>query len=68
MKTQIDELYKKYSPLFTAIKGETIESYKTNGEITETLFSNGVRVYCNFGDTDVNTDLGVLKPNGFIYG
>lgn len=68
VKTQIDELYKKYSPLFTAVKGETIESYKTNGEITETLFSNGVRVYCNFGDTDVNTDLGVLKPNGFIYG
>ncbi len=58
---------KNYSKLFSLISNACIENYEIMGDLHITTFENGVKVYTNFGDNEIETDLGLLPAQTFIY-
>lgn len=56
----------KYEKLFESVKNVPIESHRILGQdLYETVFENGVTVYVNYGDADMNADGTVVPAGGF---
>lgn len=55
-------------PLLESVRDSTIVSYSKNGDLSETVFDNGITVYINFGKTDLQTPLGTVNAESFIFG
>lgn len=64
---EIKQYAAEIRPVLEKIGGSYISSYKRNGDIAETLFSNGLVVVVNFGKETANTDYGEIPPRAFIY-
>ena len=65
VKAGITDLLTKYSDFYDSISGVSIESYELlkNG-ITKTEFSNGITVYANHLNSNVETTVGDFEPYG----
>lgn len=60
---------KAASNYFESIKGAKITKYTViNEEVRITEFDNGIRVAVNYGDSDYETELGVVKANSYMMG
>lgn len=69
LKDSIVDNYNKISDYFKSIKGENIVKHTIiDNDVRETVFSNGVIVYVNYGDKVANTPLGEVAPKSFVYG
>ena len=55
-------------PILEALGNSKLVDYSKDGELTISLFSNGVTVIVNFGENDVETDFGKLESQSFIFG
>jgi hypothetical protein len=51
-----------------SVAGETISAHEyITDKVTKTVFSNGVTVYVNYGNTNYNIEeVGNIKANGFL--
>lgn len=65
-KTLINEYVTEGKDFLTSVAGATITRHEyLTAEVTKTMFSNGVTVIVNFGDTDYQSELGLVKAQGF---
>jgi hypothetical protein len=55
-------------PILEALGNSKLVDYSKDGELTTSLFSNGVTVIVNFSENDVETDFGKLESKSFIFG
>ena len=53
--------------LTKAVCGQSIVKYTRNGDLTRTVFENGITVYVNFGSTATVSEAGTVAAYGFIY-
>lgn len=53
-------------PVLEAVGNSKLVDYSKSGEITTSVFSNGVTVIVNFGDSDVETEFGTVKAKNYI--
>lgn len=67
ISSRIKDYISLAQPLYDALGSSEILTYESNGDIAETVFSNGIRVIVNYSDKDVNTDLGLVKANSFTF-
>ncbi len=63
----IEVYVNRAKPLLRQLEGASIVSYSKADDLAVTRFSNGTVVYTNFGDTEVETELGTLGAKDFIY-
>ena len=60
--------YNEYQPLLNKIYDKTIVNHEEVAKnVTLTEYDNGVKVYVNFGESDVNVDGIKVAANGFNY-
>ena len=69
IKEEIKENYSSLSVYYKAVNGAETEHHAIleNG-LRETVFSNGVKVYVNYSDTDKDSQLGKVPAGGFLWG
>ncbi len=68
LKDDIVSTYKATADYYKTVKGATIsEHYILNNGLRHTVFSNGTTVYVNYGDSKLDTPLGTVEPNSFIF-
>ena len=69
LKKEIAENYKIVSGLYEKIGNSEITSHTIleNG-LRETVYSNGVKVYVNYLNKDLETDFGIIKAESFLVG
>lgn len=68
-KEALIDTAKQASEYFGSIKGaEIIEYTVVNDDVRITEFSNGVFVVVNYGDTEYNSEYGVVKAQSYITG
>ena len=53
-------------PILESVGNSRLVDYSKSGEITTSVFSNGVTVIVNFGDSDVETEFGTVKAKNYI--
>ena len=63
----VEEYTKLAQPLLDAVGGSSITSFNRTGNLSETVFSNGVKLYVNYDTNPVETELGTLAPLSFIF-
>ena len=69
LKDTVRKDYARVSDYFSKIKDCEISRHEIlTANVKKTTFSNGVAVYVNYGESDYQTQFGVLKANSFIYG
>lgn len=69
IKEEIKEYFSSLSDYYKAVNGSEIDHHAIleNG-LRETVFSNGVKVYVNYSDTDKASQLGNVPAGGFLWG
>ena len=55
-------------PLLAKLRGARLISYTKEGELSVSRFDNGVTVIVNYGEKDIETELGRVKSMDFIFG
>ena len=69
LKDTIFNTYKATSGYYESIKGSEIsEHHILQNGLRKTVFSNGVTVYVNYGEAQVDTPLGAVESGSFVYG
>lgn len=69
LKDSITNTYKTTNDYIENIKGAAIsEHYILENGLRQTVFANGTTVYVNYGDSDAETPLGIVKTKSFIFG
>jgi len=68
IKDDVTEFINAAKPLQDSLGKAKLVSYTKKGELTESVFDNGVTVYVNFGNKAVKTDLGNVEAKSFIFG
>ena len=58
---------KQAKPFLDKVRTAAIESYERVGDLSKTVFDNGVTVYVNFGTENAKTELGDVQPQSFIF-
>ena len=69
LKKEIEDNYNKVSAFYEKIGNSEIKTHNIleNG-LRETVFANGVKVYVNYLDADLESELGLVKANSFLIG
>lgn len=68
-KSTFVDAVKEAADYFESIKGAKIIDYVVvNEDVRITTFDNGVSVVVNYGDSDYQTEFGVVKANGYMVG
>lgn len=68
-KSNMVDTVKANQDYFNSIKGAEISDYTVvNEDVRITKFNNGVYVVVNYGDTDYESEYGIVKANGYITG
>jgi len=67
-KDKIVSDYKEISDLLSKVSNTVIKEHQilSNG-VNKTVFENGITVIVNYTDKPIDTDLGAVKANGFVY-
>lgn len=68
LSSVISEVAAETADFLSQVGGASIISFRREGEVTETVFSNGVAVYVNFSNKSADTPLGSVEAKQFIYG
>lgn len=67
-KAKIVSDYKEIGDLLSKVSDTAIKEHKILDDgVNKTVFENGVTVIVNYTDASVETDLGTVEPNGFVY-
>ena len=67
-KAKIVSDYKEIGDLLSMVSDTAIKEHKILDDgVNKTVFENGVTVIVNYTDASVETDLGTVEPNGFVY-
>lgn len=68
-QNSITDIYDKTSDYFKSIQGASIiEHHILDNELRQTVFSNGITVYVNYGDSAIATPYGNLEAGSFVFG
>lgn len=67
IKDRISEDINKYGELLKLLSNSKIVSYEHNGNISETVFDNGIKVYVNWSEEETNTKTGIIPPYSYSY-
>lgn len=67
-KGRIAEMVNESSGLLAKIGNQPIKSYVVDGDLTVTEFENGVKVYVNYSDVDMNVDGIEIPAMSFVEG
>lgn len=67
LSPQIAEYMAQAQPLLEQVRTASIVSYEKNGDVSKTVFDNGVVVYVNYGLTAEQTELGKLDAMSFRF-
>ena len=67
IKDRISEDINKYGELLKLLSNSKIVSYEHNGNIIETVFDNGIKVYVNWSEDEINTKTGIIPPYSYSY-
>lgn len=67
-KESAAQYVKKAADYLKSVSGSEIKAHSSNGDISRTVFENGITVYVNYGRESANTPLGSVEPESFIYG
>lgn len=67
IKDRISEDINKYGELLKLLSNSKIVSYEHNGNISETVFDNGIKVYVNWSEEEINTKIGIIPPYSYSY-
>ncbi len=68
IRDSVFDYYKASAEFLSKVKGCEISNYSQKNGLLKTEFSNGVKVYVNMNSSPVETELGVVNGNDFIYG
>ena len=68
LSSVIIETANEAADFLSQVNGASVTGFSRDGEVTVTTFSNGITVYVNFSDTSVNTPIGSVESEHFIYG
>lgn len=67
ISSDIAAMTKQAKPFLDKVRTAAIESYERVGDLSKTVFDNGVTVYVNFGTENAKTELGDVQPQSFIF-
>jgi chaperonin GroEL (HSP60 family) len=67
LSEQIAEYVAQAQPLLEKVRTAAIVSYEKTGNVSKTVFDNGVVLYVNYGVTAEQTELGTLEALSFRY-
>ena len=67
ISSDIIKMVNQSKPLLDKVRTASIDSYEQSGELSKTVFDNGVTVYVNFGQQNVKTEIGTVSPQSFIF-
>ena len=69
IKDTVTQDYAQIKDLYQLVGGQKIVQHMILKKgIHKSVFSNGISVYTNFGDSEYVTTLGALKPYSFVFG
>lgn len=68
VKQTLSDMVSQADDYLKAVNSSVIVSHQSEGTLSHTVFDNGISIYVNFGDADINTPLGNVAANSFIYG
>lgn len=63
----VNDFIKQAKPVLERIGNAKLISYSKEGNLSKSVFSNGTTLYVNYSMTEINTDLGVVEPQCFIF-
>ena len=64
---QLETYVQQAQPLLEKVRTAAIVSYEKTGNVSKTVFDNGVVLYVNYGITSEQTELGELEALSFRY-
>lgn len=67
LSDDIKNYIRSAQPLYEALGGAAVEAFERDGDLAATTFSNGVKVVVNYSDNDIETEMGTVKANYFIF-
>lgn len=67
IKQNIVKMCEESEKLLNAVKGANILEYSRKGNISSTEFSNGVKIFVNYGNSVGKCEIGDIEPFGFIF-
>lgn len=67
ISSDVIKMVNQSKPLLDKVRTASIDSYEQSGELSKTVFDNGVTVYVNFGQQNVKTEIGTVSPQSFIF-
>ena len=56
-----------YKAYFEKVKNAKIVNHTITGDLRKTEFDNGITVYVNFGKSDIQTEIGTVAAESYIY-
>lgn len=68
IKNEIAEYSEKLEDYYSKVAQSRIVAHSADGKLRRTVFENGITVYVNYGNEDVETPLGTAKAGFFVYG
>ncbi len=68
VKDEIIKYTDKAGEYLALVRGCSITAHTKAGTLSHTVFSNGVGVWVNYGDTAVETPAGTVPARSFVYG
>lgn len=67
LKNTVKQYINEAKPLYEALGNSTVEEYKREDDVAQTVFSNGIKVIVNFSDNAVKTELGIVEAKSFTF-
>lgn len=64
---QIEDYISQAQPLLEKVRSATVVSYEMDGNVSKTVFDNGVELYVNYGTASQQTPLGSLEALSFLF-
>lgn len=55
-KEEVEQYYKELKAVSDQVQGATIEEHEKDGDLSIVTYSNGIRVYVNYGEADAQAD------------
>lgn len=68
IKNRLNKEISEYSELLKELDDSKISTYEQNGSVSKTVFDNGVCVFVNYSDKEVQTEIGTVPAYSYSYG
>ena len=67
IKDRMNKEIGMYSVLLKKLGNSKIVSYEQNNSLTKTVFDNGIRVFVNYSENDIETEIGTVAAHSYSF-